>query len=76
MPATIDQLRKWAARIKSNIELAQLANDGAEFRLDFCTCDPSVGMSPCQYCAIHDALRYSLEFVNQFIEPQPEGETC
>lgn len=54
-------LLKWAANLKPDIELAQLANDGAEFRKDFCTCDPSVGMSPCQYCVIHDVLRRMLE---------------
>lgn len=55
------KLLKWAANLKPDIELAQLANDGAEFRKDFCTCDPSVGMSPCQYCVIHDVLRRMLE---------------
>lgn len=55
------KLLKWAANLKPDIELAQLANDGAEFRKDFCTCDPSVGMSPCQYCVIHDLLRRTLE---------------
>lgn len=55
------KLLKWAANLKPDIELAQLANDGAEFRKDFCTCDPSVGMSPCQYCVIHDVLRRTLE---------------
>jgi len=57
----IRDVLKWGANLKPDIELAQLANDGAEFREDFCTCDPPVGMSPCQYCAIHDVLRRTLE---------------
>ena len=27
----------------------------------YCMCDASVGMSPCGYCAIHDALRKTFE---------------
>jgi hypothetical protein len=42
---------------KDDVNLAMLANGGVEFQQDYCNCDSSVGMSPCQYCAIHDVLR-------------------
>lgn len=38
------------------IDLAILANGGEDFRDNFCSCDPSVGYTPCEYCAIRNAL--------------------
>lgn len=38
------------------VELAILANGGFAHKKAMCSCDPSVGMSPCEYCAIHCAL--------------------
>lgn len=46
---------EWLKRV----DLAILANRGETWRADMCSCDPSVGMSPCEYCAIHEALRYT-----------------
>jgi hypothetical protein len=43
-------------RITEAINLAFLAIGGRERNETFCQCDPSVGMSPCQYCAEYDAL--------------------
>jgi hypothetical protein len=43
-----------------DITLALMANNGShvtDFQSDMCECDPSVGMCPCQYCAIHYALK-------------------
>ena len=40
-----------------DIHTAMLANGGEEFIQEYCRCDESVGMVPCQYCAVHDVLR-------------------
>ena len=41
-----------------DIELAIMANNmgGTQFHHEFCQCDPSVGVSPCPYCAIDAVL--------------------
>ena len=40
-----------------------------------CCCDPSVGMAPCRYCAIHDALVGTLRIIDSAAlaaqEPKP-----
>jgi hypothetical protein len=56
-------------RLIESLKLAQLANGGAEFNKSFCQCDASVGMSPCQYCAIFFALKDAIEFLT-------DGEKC
>lgn len=52
---------------RSDIELAVQANNGGgmEFREELCRCDPSVGMSPCEYCAIDSALRFALSLCDE-----------
>lgn len=61
----VDRLRIVIARLprKEDIELALAANGGLDFREDYCHCDPSVGQSPCQYCAIDSVLRRVLRAV-------------
>jgi len=47
------------------IDLALRANNGGtKFQKNRCTCDPSVGMSPCEYCAIQRALEKCKDFVS------------
>lgn len=36
---------------------------GTEWRQDYCQCDPSVGMVPCQYCAIWDCIKLAKRLV-------------
>jgi hypothetical protein len=50
---------------KDDIETALMANNmgGLKFKEDYCQCDPSVGMSPCPYCAIHSVLTRMLKAV-------------
>lgn len=38
------------------VELAIAANGGEAFKKGWCHCDPSVGLMPCEYCAIRNAL--------------------
>ena len=40
-----------------DLALRALNMGGTEFREDCCACDPSVGCSPCPYCAIDSVLR-------------------
>lgn len=53
---TIKRLMAEDTSRKEAAELALLAFGGERWREEFCRCDPEVGMSPCQYCAIHGAL--------------------
>jgi septal ring factor EnvC (AmiA/AmiB activator) len=39
-----------------DFETAFNALGGREFNEKYCACDHDVGMAPCQYCAIHEAL--------------------
>lgn len=43
-------------KMKEIIELAILANGGENWRKDWCQCDPSVGHTSCEYCAIFNGL--------------------
>ena len=55
--------------VLQNVEDAMRANNGMtdiKFNESHCTCDHSVGMAPCQYCAIHRALEQSREFITKF----------
>ena len=50
-----------------DIDLALRANNAGgkiEWRKDFCECDPDVGMVPCQYCAIQNALEKCKRFLS------------
>lgn len=49
------------------IKLAQLANEGDVWQSKYCECDASVGMVPCQYCAIYDALKSTSEYLQNII---------
>jgi hypothetical protein len=51
-------------QIRSDLELAILANGGFEFREDWCRCDPEVGYYPCEYCAIFRALTHFQKLLN------------
>lgn len=62
-----DRSKLYAAALLPDVELAQLANGGKEFRKDWCQCDPSVGMSPCQYCAIFEALKRTEKYLREQI---------
>jgi hypothetical protein len=42
-------------RLIANIEVAELANGGAEFQKNRCECDSEILM--CRYCALWSALR-------------------
>ena len=57
--ARCDRLEKTFQRMPhiEDVRTAMLANGGHEFVQEYCQCDASVGMVPCQYCAIHDVLR-------------------
>ena len=66
-----------STRLLVDIDDAMRANnmhDDPAFRRDLCMCDPSVGMCPCAYCAIHDTLRRCKEFV-QANAPREVRET-
>lgn len=54
-------------------KLAILANNsgGYEFRKDLCQCDPSVGMVPCQYCAVELVLSRVLRAAEQAAKVTP-----
>ena len=65
-----DGLRAYAKGLLPDVELAQLANGGKAFRQDWCQCDPSVGMAPCQYCAILDALERTERFLQKLLGEQ------
>ena len=54
----------------NRIELAILANGGDKHIKEWCTCDPDVGMSPCQYCAIFSGLMYARELLKQMDESE------
>ena len=44
------------AVMRERLDLAWLALGGKEDALDHCQCDPSVGCTPCQQCALYDAM--------------------
>ena len=46
-------------RKMDKLELAFLANGGPDWQGKWCECDPSVGASPCRYCAIYSALSFA-----------------
>ncbi|HUS49413.1 MAG TPA: hypothetical protein VMZ91_04575 [Candidatus Paceibacterota bacterium] len=48
-------------RKNEKIKRAFDAMGGRDFKSKYCRCDPSVGMSPCQYCAEFEALKYAEE---------------
>ena len=53
-------------QLLKDIDLAMQANNQAPdiaFNPKYCQCDTEVGYCPCTYCAIHDALRRSKEFI-------------
>ena len=50
-----------------DIDLALRANNNGErieWRQDLCMCDPEVGMVPCPYCAIQNALEKCKRFLS------------
>ena len=54
-----------------DIDLALRANNNGapiSWRQDMCMCDPSVGMVPCQYCAIQNALEKCKRFLSSNVE--------
>ena len=51
-----------------DIETALLAIGGEEWSEGYCECDPSVGITLCEYCAIHHALTNSKSFVTKVLE--------
>ena len=51
-------------KLLSKIDLAILANGGENWRVDWCRCDPDVGFSPCEYCAVYTALKETKEFIS------------
>lgn len=51
-------------KILDRIDLALRANGGREFRKDYCMCEPEVNFCPCEYCAIHIALKLAEQFIN------------
>lgn len=55
------------ARDAGEVEMALRANNlgGLEFVEDHCRCDASVGMSPCEYCAIDSVLRRVLRVTTE-----------
>jgi len=53
---------------EEDIRLAMMANGGVEYNEKYCECDPSVGMVPCQYCAIDSVLRRLLNTVEEMKE--------
>jgi len=59
----IERFQKIVAKIPSLDEITTaLAANGSMIkgeivhRKDLCQCDPSVGVCPCMYCAVHDVL--------------------
>ena len=61
----VERLRGVVRTIPSidDIELGLRANNmgGLEYKPDYCQCDPSVGQSPCPYCAIDSVLNRMLK---------------
>jgi hypothetical protein len=59
-----------------DIDLALRANNGGAiaWRRDMCMCDPSVGMVPCQYCAIQNALEKCKRFLSSNIQISNNGK--
>jgi hypothetical protein len=51
------------ARLLECVELAILANGGGAHKKEMCCCDASVGMTPCEYCAIWDALNKTWNYL-------------
>jgi len=57
-------LKKILLARKDSIELAILANGGAEHKKEWCECDPECNNCPCQYCAIHEGLKNILKVID------------
>ena len=53
---------------ENKIDLALRANGGKEFNKGNCRCDPSVGMAPCEYCAIQEALLAAREVLPELLK--------
>lgn len=45
-----------AARLREAVDLAFAVIGGNEWEESSCQCNPSVGMVPCHYCALHRGL--------------------
>lgn len=67
-----DNLRRWLERI----QIAMLANGGEEWQQRHCSCDPSVGISPCQYCAIHEALLFTKDQLLMWADQPSPSKVC
>jgi len=66
-------------RLLDAIDLAIRANNGGglEFRKEYCRCDASVGMVPCEYCAVDSALRQCQRFVASLQQQSgKDGRPC
>jgi hypothetical protein len=50
-------------RLLECVELAIIANGGGAHKKEMCRCDASVGMTPCEYCAIWDALNKTWNYL-------------
>lgn len=61
-----------ATGLLPDLEMAQLANGGAEHKTEWCQCDPDVGACPCQYCAIHDGLRRAVSLTQDLVACNPK----
>lgn len=62
--------------IKNKIDLAFRAIGGEEFREDWCSCDPSVGFSPCEYCAIREGLLIGKKALEAMITYREAIQNC
>jgi len=61
-------IKRRAAALAEDLEMAHLANGGREFRQDWCECDPETGMTPCRYCAIHSVLTRTERLLKEISE--------
>ena len=51
-------------QIRKDLDLAIRANGGNQWSQQWCTCEPSVGNCPCEYCAIYRALDHFGKLLN------------
>lgn len=52
-------------KVIDDVELAIKANGGKNWKVNWCQCDPDVGMVPCEYCAIYHGLKNALRYLKE-----------
>jgi hypothetical protein len=59
---------------RKKIELAISANGGDIHRKNWCQCDPTVGYSPCEYCAVFNGLNEGKKLLSALEKERNEAD--